>query len=108
VYDAIRDAVADLGLPLNRLERRRHRVEELFADEDFDELDGPGDGADPADRATELATEPAAKPAIPAAAAAISGPSTADPAAAREPAAAAEPATPAEAAEAAESETDHE
>ncbi|MBW8803932.1 MAG: ABC transporter [Catenulispora sp. 13_1_20CM_3_70_7] len=38
VYDAIRDAVADLGLPLNRLERRRHRVEELFADESF-ELD---------------------------------------------------------------------
>ena len=104
VYDAIRDAVADLGLPLNRLERRRHRVEELFADEDFDELDGPGDGADPADRSAEPATEPV----TPAAAAAISGPSTADPAAAREPAAAAEPATPAEAAEAAESETDHE
>jgi ABC-2 type transport system ATP-binding protein len=38
VYDAIRDAVADLGLPLNRLERRRHRVEELFSD--------TGDGAD--------------------------------------------------------------
>ncbi|NUR62693.1 MAG: ABC transporter ATP-binding protein [Catenulispora sp.] len=39
VYDAIRDAVADLGLPLNRLERRRHRVEELFADEAFDEFE---------------------------------------------------------------------
>jgi ABC-2 type transport system ATP-binding protein len=38
VYDAIRDAVAELGLPLNRLERRRHRVEELFADEAFDEF----------------------------------------------------------------------
>ncbi|GAA2023144.1 hypothetical protein GCM10009839_20820 [Catenulispora yoronensis] len=37
VYDAIRDAVADLGLPLNRLERRRHRVEELFADERFED-----------------------------------------------------------------------
>jgi ABC-2 type transport system ATP-binding protein len=31
-YDAVRDAVADLGLPLNRMERRRHRVEELFRD----------------------------------------------------------------------------
>jgi ABC-2 type transport system ATP-binding protein len=32
-YDAVRDAVADLGLPLNRLEQRRHRLEELFRDE---------------------------------------------------------------------------
>ncbi len=32
-YDAIRDAVADLGLPLSRMEQRRHRLEELFADE---------------------------------------------------------------------------
>ena len=37
-YDAVRDAVADLGLPLSRLERRRHHVEELFRDE--------SDGAD--------------------------------------------------------------
>jgi ABC-2 type transport system ATP-binding protein len=29
-YDIIRDAVADLGLPFGRLERRRHRVEEIF------------------------------------------------------------------------------
>jgi ABC-2 type transport system ATP-binding protein len=29
-YDIIRDAVADLGLPLTRMERRRHRIEELF------------------------------------------------------------------------------
>jgi ABC-2 type transport system ATP-binding protein len=36
--DAVRDAVADLGLPLNRLEQRRRRVEELFRDE-------PGGGA---------------------------------------------------------------
>src|SRR6266571_3346363 len=32
-YDAVRDAVADLGLPLNRLEQRRRSVEELFRDE---------------------------------------------------------------------------
>ena len=32
-YDAVRDAVADLGLPLGRMEQRRHRLEELFRDE---------------------------------------------------------------------------
>jgi ABC-2 type transport system ATP-binding protein len=31
-YDVIRDVIADLGLPLNRLEQRRRRVEELFRD----------------------------------------------------------------------------
>ncbi|HUD38663.1 MAG TPA: ABC transporter ATP-binding protein [Streptosporangiaceae bacterium] len=29
-YDVIRDAVADLGLPLTRMVQRRHRIEELF------------------------------------------------------------------------------
>jgi ABC-2 type transport system ATP-binding protein len=29
-FDLIRDCVADLGLPLSRMERRRHRIEELF------------------------------------------------------------------------------
>jgi ABC-2 type transport system ATP-binding protein len=29
-YDVVRDAVADLGLPLSRMEQRRHRIEELF------------------------------------------------------------------------------
>jgi ABC-2 type transport system ATP-binding protein len=37
-YDVVRDAVADLGLPLSRMEQRRHRIEELFR-------------ADPAERA---------------------------------------------------------
>ncbi|HXZ64832.1 MAG TPA: ABC transporter ATP-binding protein [Streptosporangiaceae bacterium] len=32
-YDAVRDSVADLGLPLSRMEQRRHRVEELFRTE---------------------------------------------------------------------------
>jgi len=32
-FDLVRDAVADLGLPLTRLEQRRHRVEELFRDD---------------------------------------------------------------------------
>jgi ABC-2 type transport system ATP-binding protein len=32
-YDTVRDAIAALGLPLNRLERRRHRLEELFSDD---------------------------------------------------------------------------
>jgi ABC-2 type transport system ATP-binding protein len=36
-YDTVRDAVADLGLPLNRLEQRRRRVEELFQDEQAEE-----------------------------------------------------------------------
>ena len=31
VFDLIRDAIADLGLPLNRMEQRRHHVEELFS-----------------------------------------------------------------------------
>ena len=31
-YDAVRDSVADLGLALSRMERRRHHVEELFRD----------------------------------------------------------------------------
>jgi ABC-2 type transport system ATP-binding protein len=35
-YDAVRDAIADLGLPLNRLEQRRRHVEELFHDNDHD------------------------------------------------------------------------
>jgi ABC-2 type transport system ATP-binding protein len=40
-YDAIRDAVADLGLPLTRMEQRRHRIEELFrADPAMTEVTG--------------------------------------------------------------------
>jgi ABC-2 type transport system ATP-binding protein len=33
-FDAVRDSVAGLGLPLSRLEQRRHQVEELFRDSD--------------------------------------------------------------------------
>jgi ABC-2 type transport system ATP-binding protein len=33
-FDLVRDAVARLGLPLTRMEQRRHRVEELFRDDD--------------------------------------------------------------------------
>ncbi len=32
-YDAVRDAVADLGLALGRMEQRRHRLEELFRED---------------------------------------------------------------------------
>ena len=32
-YDVVRDAVADLGLPLVRVEQRRHTLEDLFRDE---------------------------------------------------------------------------
>jgi ABC-2 type transport system ATP-binding protein len=31
-YDLVRDAVAELGLPLVRIEQRRHRLEDLFRD----------------------------------------------------------------------------
>ena len=44
-YDIVRDAIADLALPLNRLEQRRRRVEELFAGDDTpDALAGAGAG----------------------------------------------------------------
>jgi ABC-2 type transport system ATP-binding protein len=33
-YDVVRDVVADLALPLNRLEQQRARVEELFRDDE--------------------------------------------------------------------------
>jgi ABC-2 type transport system ATP-binding protein len=34
VYDAVRDSVAALGLPLRRMEQRRHRIEELFREDE--------------------------------------------------------------------------
>jgi ABC-2 type transport system ATP-binding protein len=40
-YDAVRDAIADLGLPLNRLEQRRRRVEELFRDDQAQDSEAP-------------------------------------------------------------------
>ena len=42
-HDTVRDAVADLGLPLNRLEQQRRRVEELFRDNGDDEEEDRGD-----------------------------------------------------------------
>ncbi len=41
-YDAVRDAIAALGLPLSRLEQRRHQVEEIFRDDD--RIAAPGSG----------------------------------------------------------------
>jgi ABC-2 type transport system ATP-binding protein len=35
-YDIVRDAIADLGLPLVRIEQRRHKLEDLFRDEPVD------------------------------------------------------------------------
>jgi ABC-2 type transport system ATP-binding protein len=32
-YDIVRDSVADLSLPLSRMEQRRHRIEELFRED---------------------------------------------------------------------------
>src|SRR5262250_1130072 len=42
-YDVVRDAVAGLGLPLNRLEQQRRRVEELFRDQDDSGEEALGD-----------------------------------------------------------------
>jgi ABC-2 type transport system ATP-binding protein len=42
-YDTVRDTVADLGLPLNRLEQQRRRVEELFRDNEDSAEEAPGD-----------------------------------------------------------------
>jgi ABC-2 type transport system ATP-binding protein len=43
VYDAVRDSVAALGLPLRRMEQRRHRIEELFrADDTVEAVAEPG------------------------------------------------------------------
>ena len=48
VYDAVRDSVAALGLPLRRMEQRRHRIEELFrADATVDGVPEPGPSAGP-------------------------------------------------------------
>jgi ABC-2 type transport system ATP-binding protein len=33
-YDLVRDAIADLGLALVRLEQRRHSLEDLFRDDE--------------------------------------------------------------------------
>ncbi len=45
-YDAVRDTVADLGLPLSRMEQRRHQVEELFRDPGPAGLDVDWEAAD--------------------------------------------------------------
>jgi len=41
-HDIVRDAIADLGLPLNRLEQQRRHVEELFRDNGDEEEHGDG------------------------------------------------------------------
>ena len=44
-YDVIRDVIAELGLPLNRLQQRRRRVEELFRDDPAPAHETPGGAA---------------------------------------------------------------
>ncbi len=50
-YDQVRDALADLGLPLVRLEQRRRGLEDLFADRPADASTAAGDAAATADGA---------------------------------------------------------
>jgi ABC-2 type transport system ATP-binding protein len=40
-YEAIRDAVADLGLALVRLEQRRHSIEDIFRTEAMEDAGIP-------------------------------------------------------------------
>ena len=45
-YDLVRDAIAELGLPLVRIEQRRHRLEDLFRDGPVGAGEaGPGESA---------------------------------------------------------------
>ena len=44
-YDVIRDVIAELGLPLNRLQQRRRRGEELFRDDQAPAHETPGGAA---------------------------------------------------------------
>jgi ABC-2 type transport system ATP-binding protein len=60
-YDTVRDVVADLGLPLNRMEQRRHRLEELFRD--APELAAP-ESAAPELAAPESAAQEVAAPEV--------------------------------------------
>jgi ABC-2 type transport system ATP-binding protein len=54
-FDLVRDAVAALGLPLIRMEQRRHRVEELFRD--GGQESGTPRGADPGGRPSGTARD---------------------------------------------------
>jgi ABC-2 type transport system ATP-binding protein len=51
-YDLVRDTVADLGLPLIRIEQRRHRLEDLFRDAPEDAAAVPPPPQPPAPEAT--------------------------------------------------------
>jgi ABC-2 type transport system ATP-binding protein len=54
-YDIVRDAIADLALPLNRLEQRRRRVEELFQDnQDSPEAPAPAGAGGSSPEATHV------------------------------------------------------
>jgi ABC-2 type transport system ATP-binding protein len=56
-YDLVRDTVAELGLPLVRLEQRRHRLEDLFRDAPTN-----GDGPTLAPAAEPAPAAPPAEP----------------------------------------------
>ena len=56
-YDAVRDSVAALCLPLSRLEQRRHQVEEIFRDDA-----SPANPASSARRRPPMSTETSPAP----------------------------------------------
>ena len=45
-YDTVRDSVATLGLPLSRLELRRHQVKEIFREDDQPGRSSPGQSSE--------------------------------------------------------------
>ena len=61
-YDLVRDAIAELGLPLVRIEQRRHRLEDLFRDLP------PVDAGPPAAAEASAASPASAGPTAPSAA----------------------------------------
>jgi ABC-2 type transport system ATP-binding protein len=61
-YDLVRDTVVDLGLPLVRIQQRRHRLEDLFRDTPDADGATPERGSPAQVTATAAAPPPAAPP----------------------------------------------
>ncbi len=64
-YDLVRDTVAELGLPLVRIEQRRHRLEDLFRDGPNGKNGSEASSPTPTAQADDPARTPAADPPTP-------------------------------------------